>query len=141
MTDTTDIVQSPTIGRPTKYRPDMPEKMLEYFGEGLTVTEVCAKLRITKQTFYRWEKENEEFSYASRLGRTLAEAEWIKKGRESLLNRDINVGIWNSLARNCFGWDKEDKEKSTNTTNNTVIILEGIPAKKSNLKIVDVTSE
>jgi hypothetical protein len=56
-------------GRPTKYTPELVEKINEFFSEAVptnmripTVEGLCIKLNITRETAYAWAKENPDFS-------------------------------------------------------------------------------
>ena len=49
-------------GRPTKYKPEMCDLMIETFKEGHFIGSFCAKAGITRDTFHRWVRENKEFS-------------------------------------------------------------------------------
>lgn len=56
-------------GRPTLYRPEMIDEINEYLKEAVpqnmkipTIEGVALRLGITRDTLYRWAKENREFS-------------------------------------------------------------------------------
>lgn len=51
-------------GRPTKYRPEYCDTVVELGIQGMTKAEMALKLDITKDTLYRWIKEHPEFSDA-----------------------------------------------------------------------------
>ena len=50
------------MARPTKYKPEMCKTVIDLMEEGASQQEVLAALDISNDTFYRWKKENEEFS-------------------------------------------------------------------------------
>lgn len=78
------------LGRPTKYRPEFCEKVIEIMKEGATVVEVCAALGIVKDTFYSWcNPENTDFqpafADAVKEARILSQAWWHKFARNAAL--------------------------------------------------------
>ncbi len=50
------------IGRPTDMTPNTVTKLMAAFNNGYNVTEACYYAGISKQTYYRWLKEDEDFS-------------------------------------------------------------------------------
>ena len=71
-------------GRPTKYRSEMCAILEEMMREGASQIEVMAEIDITEDTFYRWKKENEEFSESVARGKLLSQAWWERIGRINL---------------------------------------------------------
>lgn len=72
-----------TTGRPTKYRDEYPEMLIEHMREGKSFWTFAAKAMVTWETLSEWCRVHPEFSEAKRLGRTL-EMEW-----------------WDNLHRRC----------------------------------------
>lgn len=57
------ILASPTrVGRPTDMTPSLVTKLMAAFNNGFNVVEACQYGGISKQTYYRWLKEDTEFS-------------------------------------------------------------------------------
>lgn len=59
-------------GRPTKYKSEYCDKLIELCKQGLSRRALCAELEISSDTFYRWVNENEEFSCAYKIGEAVA---------------------------------------------------------------------
>lgn len=57
------ILANPTrVGRPTDMTPSLVTKLIAAFNNGFNVVEACQYGGISKQTYYRWLKEDSEFS-------------------------------------------------------------------------------
>ncbi len=112
------------MGRPTKYKPEMCETVIELMKEGASQYEVLATLGISEDTFYRWKKENEEFSESIKRGSQLSQAWWEKKGRISLDDRQFNSTLWYMNMKNRFKW--ADKQEVKNEGNVTIVMDTGI---------------
>ena len=113
------------MGRPTKYKPEMCETVIELMKEGASQYEVLATLGISEDTFYRWKKDNEEFSESIKRGSQLSQAWWERKGRISLDDRQFNSTLWYMNMKNRFKW--ADKQEVKNEGITTVIVKSKIP--------------
>lgn len=57
------VISNPTrVGRPTDMTPTTVTKLMAAFNNGFNVVEACYYAGISKQTYYRWLKEDTEFS-------------------------------------------------------------------------------
>lgn len=93
------------MGRPTKYTAGLCRQLPEMFAGGESVAEVCAELRISKDTFYEWVKLYPNFSDAYQKGLGLSEAWWTKLGRAGAAGaRKIQPATWIFNMKNRFGW-------------------------------------
>ncbi len=101
------------VGRPTKYKPEMCETVVELMKEGASQEEVIGSLDISKDTYYRWKEENKDFSDAIKRGIGLSRAWWEKEGRISLRDREFNYTGWYMNMKNRFKWaDKQEVKNS-----------------------------
>ena len=110
------------MARPTKYKPEMCKTVIDLMKEGASQQEVLATLDISNDTFYRWKKENAEFSETIKRGIQLSQAWWEKKGRISLDDRQFNSTLWYMNMKNRFSWAdkkeiKEEVKKEVTTFN------------------------
>lgn len=98
------------FGRPTKYKPEMCQTVIDMMAEGCCIAEVCAKLLITQDTFHRWVKSKKDFSESYGIGRQLSEGWWSKLGRGGAMGQvPINSPTWIFNMKNRFNW----KDKTT----------------------------
>lgn len=97
------------MGRPSKFRPEMCEIIIEMMREGASKTEVCAKLGISRETMNQWrnpesEYYHESFSDALKEGESLSKAWWLEQGRKNLQNKNFNYVGWYMNMKNRHGW-------------------------------------
>ena len=112
------------VGRPTKYKPQMCETILELMKEGASLDEVRGELDISKDTLYRWKEDYEDFSDSIKRGIRMSQAWWEKQGRISLRDRDFNYTGWYMNMKNRFKWS--DKKEFNNEGSITVMVDTGI---------------
>lgn len=62
------------LGRPTEYRPEMCEVVIECGEQGLFFVEIARKLGVSKQCLYEWRQKHPDFGYALMRARELSEA-------------------------------------------------------------------
>jgi DNA-binding XRE family transcriptional regulator len=116
-------------GRPSIYTDDMPQRVIDLMAEGASITEVAAELGVSKDTLYRWEKDDtkQAFSDAIKRGRELSEAWWTGLGRLELYNGKFNHVLWYMNMKNRFGWSDKVEQKDTSEKPNWIV--EGIDDK------------
>ena len=112
------------VGRPTKFKPQMCETILELMKEGASLDEVRGELDISKDTLYRWKEDYEDFSDSIKRGIRMSQAWWEKQGRISLRDRDFNYTGWYMNMKNRFKWS--DKKEFNNEGSITVMVDTGI---------------
>lgn len=112
------------MGRPTKYKKEMCEVVIELMREGASQEEVIGSLDISKDTYYRWKEEHEEFSDAIKRGVRLSQTWWERQGRISLKDREFNYTGWYMNMKNRFKW--ADKQEVKNEGNITIVMDTGI---------------
>ena len=97
--------QTSKIGRPTKYSPELCEKILPMFKNGESIVEVCAQLGISRDTFYDWIKIHDDFSDTIKRGLELSEAWWSRLGRNGAAGKaKIQPATWIFNMKNRFKW-------------------------------------
>ena len=94
-------------GRPSKYPSDLPDKLPDLMAEGATLVEVCAELRVPKQTFYDWLHAHPDLAQAYELGKTLAEAFDTKRYRTWMMKlAPGNASGIIFYMKNRYGWSE-----------------------------------
>lgn len=56
-------------GRPSAYKPEYGEEIIQLMAAGLSLTAAAAELGFHRDTVYQWAETHEEFSDALKLGR------------------------------------------------------------------------
>lgn len=130
MSDEISQVRHPG-GRPTKYKSEYCEMLQEHMAKGLSYEVFGAKIGVSRQTLYDWEKEYPEFLDTKKYAFDLCQLFWEEKCIEHIVTlseneRDgqysksttkaLNTGAWIFNMKNRFKWtDKtsgEDLEDS-----------------------------
>ena len=70
------------IGRPTLYRPELCDQIIEAMGEGLSADAAAAKVGISVRSLYYWQQEHPEFLQAVQEGRIRALLWWEERALE-----------------------------------------------------------
>lgn len=123
------------VGRESKYKHSMPDKVTEMMKQGASLKEVYAELNISAETLNQWRNPTslyyqKDLAEAIKVGIQLSEAWWERKGRVNLENKDFNYTGWYMNMKNRFGWrDKQDVDISGKTEIDNKITVEFIKPK------------
>lgn len=82
------------MSRPTEYRPDMCEKVMEWGKLGKSRAWMAAELDVTYQTLLNWERSHAEFFDALARADAYAQAHWEDLGHDNIKDRDFNSSVW-----------------------------------------------
>lgn len=111
-------------GRPTDYRPEYCQQLIEHMASGLSYESFAGVIEVSRQTIYDWEKVHEPFLDAKKIGaeRNLLywektgqdglwdETEYDEKGRASF-KKSLNSTVWIFNMKNRHRWkDKQEIE-------------------------------
>ena len=109
MTDT----KKRKAGRPTKYKKEYCEQLIEHMREGLSYATFAARISVNVDTLYEWEKRHVKFSDAKKRGYALCQDWWEQKCRDGAVGRIEGVNatlmVWN--MKNRFPRDWRDKKE------------------------------
>lgn len=112
------------VGRPTVYRAEICDQVIELMKEGRSKNAVASILGIHVDTIYDWCDKYPEFSEAIKKGVMLSEAWWEEHGRLNLHNRDFNSTLWYMNMKNRFGWrDRVDNNHSVGMRHEDILKL------------------
>jgi orotate phosphoribosyltransferase-like protein len=104
------------IGRPTIYREEMCEKVVELLKEGASIEEIGLELNVGYSTIYKWMDMYPEFGEAIKNGREYSKGWWLQQGRIALREKEFNSTLWYMNMKNRHGW----ADKNENTHNVSV---------------------
>jgi hypothetical protein len=105
----------PLRGRPTKYRPEMCDRVIELMRHGASKAQICADpaIDISYETCAEWcnpmsPQYSIDFSNAVKRGNLLSEAWWTKHAQDHLIDMPgegkFNTALWFINMKNRFGW-------------------------------------
>lgn len=112
------------IGRPSLYKPEFCETVIELGKQGKSITQMAAKLDVDKATVLRWRDEKEEFCTALTRALTYSQDWWENEAQLGLKDRNFNAAIWHKSVASRFREDyaekREEAPQITIVTNSAV---------------------
>ena len=100
-------------GRPTKYKPEYCEQIIELGKQGFSYSEIAAELGVDKASLYDWAAAHEDFSTALRAAKTYEQAWFEREARQNMKNRDFNANLWYRSAASRFRDDYTERKEVT----------------------------
>lgn len=102
-------------GRPSLYRPEYCERVLEFGREGMSVVEMAAEIGVSRNALEeRWPEAHEEFREAFARARELSQAWWERQGRVGLTAERFNAQVYSRSMAARFPKDwRESKNVDT----------------------------
>jgi hypothetical protein len=87
------VVVKAKVGRPTKYDPSwMLEEVIEIGRRGGTHTQMAVAIGVTRETFYNWLEQNNEFFDAVKIADAASQTWWEERGQKGAMGLIPN---WN----------------------------------------------
>lgn len=93
-TDSLEPSDANPIGRPTDYRAQYCEQVIELGRQGKSHAQIAAALDQARMTLYRWQEQFPEFSDAMTRAKDLAQAWWEDQGQTGLVIPGFNATLW-----------------------------------------------
>ncbi len=88
-----------------KYKPEMCEEVVEHYVSGMSDAQICRELYISRETFYEWVRNREDFAAAVKVGKVFSEAWWIDKAQQAVEGSiKIDSKVWFANMKNRFSW-------------------------------------
>lgn len=115
MQDCSAKPQGYVFGRPTEYKPEYCEKVIEWGRLGKSIAWMAASLDVHKDTLYEWQKQYHDFSDALAKARCQSQKWWEDKGQDNLETPVFKDSMWraNMAARFQDDWrEKQDIDLS-----------------------------
>lgn len=91
------------MGRPTKYTPEMCDRIMSEMSEGQSVYEAARSIGVNVDTIWEWAKVHPDFSDALKRASRASRGWWEAKARENLENPKFQAGLWFMNMKNRFG--------------------------------------
>lgn len=98
-------------GRPTDYKPEYCDSVIEYGRLGKSITWMAAELDVNKDTLYEWAKIHGEFSDALTRAKNLSQKWWEDAGQDALASKEFNSSVWAKSMAARFPEDWRDNSK------------------------------
>jgi len=107
---TQDTTKKRPVGRPSKYKPEYCEQIIELGKQGKSIAQMAAAFDVDKASVYRWADEEETFRTALARARTYSQTWWEDKAQQNLGTRDFNAQLWLKSVASRFRDDYTEKQ-------------------------------
>lgn len=101
------------VGRPSKYRKEMCDRVIEFGKEGMSKHEMALELGIHYSNFDQWQKDKPEFRDAVKEAVNLSQGFWERAGRNGALGKiqGFNATGYIFQMKNRFAADWREKQE------------------------------
>jgi len=118
------IKEKRPVGRPSLYRPEYCEKVIELGKQGCSPAEIASELDVDRATLIRWSDEYEEFRTAMTRAKVHEQAWWERAGKAGMIADKFNAQVWTKSVTARFREDytekRDDAPQITIVTNSAV---------------------
>lgn len=108
------------VGRPTKYRTEYCDMLVEHMSDGASITSFAAEIDVSRSTITEWEGVHPEFSASVKRGKAKCAAWWEKLGRSGAMGADVNPTLVIFGLKNMAADDWRDKQEIDMTQKSTI---------------------
>lgn len=105
-------------GRPTDYRDEYCERVIELGTQGKSHAQIAAALGVSRMSLYRWAETHKEFNSAITHARDLSQAWWEDRGQEGLTAQLFNASLWAKSMSARFPDDYTERQRREVTGKN-----------------------
>lgn len=102
-------------GRPTDYREEYCDSVIEWAREGKSRAWMAAQMEISRQTMLNWEHAHPEFLDATTRAAMIAQAWWEDAGQDGMVSDKFNGSVWAKSMAARFPEDWRDKSETAHT--------------------------
>jgi len=94
------------VGRPSTYKPEYCDVVLDIMRQGGTIAYVASELGTSRSVIYQWASKNPEFAAALEKGRELTERWWTQFGLAGMRGEypKFAQGAWVFAMKNICKW-------------------------------------
>lgn len=103
-------------GRPTKYKPEYCERVIDHMKDGASLTSFAAEIEVARSTINEWMGNYPEFSEAVKKGKAKCASWWERLGREGAQGGDVNPTLVIFGLKNMAADDWRDKQEIDHTS-------------------------
>jgi transposase len=97
------------LGRPTLYRPEYCNRLIDHMSQGLSFITFAATIDVNTDTLYEWERNFHAFSEAKKAAFNKCQLFWENIGIEGIWNepngKTLNTGNYVFQMKNRFKWN------------------------------------
>lgn len=100
------------VGRPSKYRPEYCDEIIELGKDGKSIAQMAAHFDVDKASVYDWAANHEEFSTALARAKAHSQKWWEDQAQKNLSDRNFNAQLWLKSVASRF---RDDYTERTQT--------------------------
>ncbi len=131
-------------GRPTEYRPEYCDKIIEFCSRGHTIEAFAGSIGVTSRAVFKWVDKYPEFAHAKELAKAKAQLALEQIGLDVMHGlipaKDFNATVWIFWMKNCHGWrDRVDISGAVDVDFHSKLIQQIEASEKGN--VIDVEEE
>ena len=97
------------VGRPSLYRPEYCEKVIELGKEGCSPAEIASHFDVDRVTLRNWADDNPEFFTALTRAKIHEQAWWERAGKAGMIADKFNAAVWTKSVSARFREDYTEK--------------------------------
>jgi hypothetical protein len=98
-------------GRPTLYRPEYCETVIELGREGKSLAQMASHFDVTRPTILEWADQHPEFSTALERARVHAQNWWENQAQAGMHAKVFNSKVWEVSVRARFRDDYTERKE------------------------------
>jgi len=121
LTKEKDLTKRP-VGRPSLYKPEYCEKVIELGRKGCSPAEIASDLDVDRATLIRWSGEHEEFRTALTRAKIHEQAWWEKAGKAGMVADRFNAQVWTKSVAARFREDYTERQELTGAAGGPVAV-------------------
>lgn len=112
------------IGRPTKYRPEYCQEIIDFMAEGYSKEAFAGEIDVYVDAIYRWIKKYKAFSKAVKKAEAKCRLHWEELGHDMVVAGQGNATVWIFNMKNRFNWRDRSEDEETDKTVTFKIVLD-----------------
>lgn len=97
------------VGRPSKYKPEYCQRVVELAKEGCGWADYAAEFDIDRTTLYDWAEAHEDFSTALSRAKVFEQQWWERAGRNGMYLEKFNALVWKTSIQARFRNDYTER--------------------------------
>jgi transposase-like protein len=98
-------------GRPTTYKPEYCERVIELGKEGKSRVQIAVELDVPRASLHDWAEAHPKFSAALTRAKECEQNWWETKGQQALDTRDFNAPVWKKSMEARFRDDYTERRQ------------------------------
>lgn len=105
------LMETRPVGRPTKYKPEYCDAVIQHMSEGASLTSFAASINVSRATINVWMEEYPEFLEAAMTAKSKCASWWEAVGRKNAVEGGGNATLVVFGLKNMAADDWRDKRE------------------------------